>query len=114
MTTRVGMWSAVVSRQHSIHKIFPFSSQSAEFMLYGSVALGLRNGAGVDVDWAARAVIVKSDDGKWRFKHYQVYMVSSVSLVLSLSLPLSLPPFSAATVGTNSVQDTAAVASQSR
>lgn len=69
------MWSAVASRKHTVHKVFPFSNESNEFMLYGSVALGLRNGAHADVDWAARADIVKSADGKWRMKFYQVYLV---------------------------------------
>jgi hypothetical protein len=78
MTTRIGMWSVVVSRKHTIYKVFPFSSNATEFMLYGSVALGLRNGANVDVDWAARANIAKSEDGKWRMKFYQVYMVSTL------------------------------------
>ncbi|GAB0137625.1 hypothetical protein EsDP_00005882 [Epichloe bromicola] len=73
-TTRIGMWSAVSSRRHTIHKIFPFSAQGNEFMLYGSVAMELRNGSNVDVDWAARAEIEKGDDGKWRMKFYQVYL----------------------------------------
>lgn len=80
MATRIGMWSAVASRKHTIQKVFPFSIVANEFMLYGSVALGLRNGAEVDVDWAARADIVKSPDGKWRMKFYQVYLVRSNSL----------------------------------
>lgn len=70
------MWSAVSSRRHTIHKVFPFSAQDNEFMLYGSVAMELRNGSNVDVDWAARAEIEKGDDGKWRMKFYQVYLVS--------------------------------------
>ncbi|EFY99964.1 hypothetical protein X797_001382 [Metarhizium robertsii] len=74
LATRIGMWSAVASRKHTVHKVFPFSNESNEFMLYGSVALGLRNGAHTDVDWAARADIVKSVDGKWRMKFYQVYL----------------------------------------
>lgn len=69
------MWSAVASRKHTVHKVFPFSNESNEFMLYGSVAFGLRNGVHADLDWAARADIVKSADGKWRMKYYQVYLV---------------------------------------
>lgn len=76
-TTRIGMWSVVASRKHTIYKVFPYSNTSSEFMLYGSVALGLRNGTNIDVDWAARADVVKSADGKWRMKFYQVYMVSA-------------------------------------
>lgn len=46
-------------------------------MLYGSVALGLKNGIDAEVDWAARAQVVKSSsDGKWRMSFYQVYLVS--------------------------------------
>lgn len=74
MNTRIGMWSAVASRRHTVHKVFPSSNSSNEFMLYGSVALGLRSGANIDVDWAARADIVKAADGKWRMKFYQVYL----------------------------------------
>ncbi|KAK2595292.1 hypothetical protein QQS21_007007 [Conoideocrella luteorostrata] len=73
-TARIGMWSVVASRKHTIYKVFPYSGQSNEFMLYGSVALGLRNGANVDVDWAARAEVAKSEDRKWRMKFYQVYL----------------------------------------
>ncbi|CAH0044378.1 unnamed protein product [Clonostachys solani] len=74
-TTRHGMWTAVASRKHSIPKIFPFGNGTNEFMLYGSVALGLKNGAEAEVDWAARAEVLKSpSDGKWRMSFYQVYL----------------------------------------
>ncbi|CAI6084193.1 hypothetical protein V2G26_020211 [Clonostachys chloroleuca] len=74
-TTRHGMWTAVASRKHTIPKIFPFGNGTNEFMLYGSVALGLKNGIDAEVDWAARAQVVKSSsDGKWRMSFYQVYL----------------------------------------
>lgn len=48
-------------------------------MLYGSVALGLKNGANAEVDWAARAEMFKStDDEKYRMKFYQVYLVGQL------------------------------------
>jgi hypothetical protein len=48
-------------------------------MLYGSVALGLKNGVEAEVEWAARAQVVKSSsDGKWRMSFYQVYLVSKL------------------------------------
>ncbi|UNI17583.1 hypothetical protein JDV02_003915 [Purpureocillium takamizusanense] len=73
LAVRKGMWTVVSSRRHTVFKVFPFAGAD-EFMIYGSVALGLKNGAGVDVDWAARAELEKSADGRWRMKYYQVYL----------------------------------------
>lgn len=71
------MWAAVAARKHSIPKIFPFGSNTNEFMLYGNVALSLKNGAESELEWAGRAQLVKSEaDGKWRMKFYQIYLVS--------------------------------------
>lgn len=71
------MWAHVKSRKHTVEKLFPFGPNSQEVMLYGSVEYDLKNGKHVDVDWAARAVLIQSeDDGKWRMSFYQVYMVS--------------------------------------
>lgn len=73
------MWTAVASRKHTIFKVFPFSSGSNEFMIYGTVVSGLKSGANVNIDWAARAELVKSAaDGKWRMKFYQVYLVRAL------------------------------------
>ncbi|KAJ6441090.1 DNA polymerase [Purpureocillium lavendulum] len=75
LTARKGMWTVVASRKHTVYKVFPFAAGADEVMIYGSVALGLKNGASVDVDWAARAELVKSAaDGRWRMKYYQVYL----------------------------------------
>ncbi|KND86857.1 hypothetical protein TOPH_08514 [Tolypocladium ophioglossoides CBS 100239] len=75
LPARLGMWTAVASRKHTIFKVFPFSSGSDEFMIYGSVASGLKNGVNLNIDWAARAKLVKSAaDKKWRMKFYQVYL----------------------------------------
>ncbi len=72
----MGMWSAVSSRKHTIPKIFPFGNDSDEFMLYGNVSLVLKNDARSDLEWAGRAKLVKSDGGQWKFKFYQIYLVS--------------------------------------
>lgn len=78
------MWAAVDSRKHTVPKIFPFGSDANEFMLYGTVDLGLKNGGSASLEWAGRAQIAKSaEDGKWRMKFYQVYLVSeSPSIVV--------------------------------
>lgn len=70
------MWEAVASRKHTLQKVYPFGSGSDEVMLYGSVALELKNGGSADIEWAGRAELEKSADGKYRLKFYQVYLVS--------------------------------------
>lgn len=69
------MWSSISSRKHTVPKIFPFGSSSREFMLYGSVKFGFKNGQEGEADWAARAE-VSSQDGVWRMSFYQIYLVS--------------------------------------
>jgi hypothetical protein len=44
-------------------------------MLYGTVKSGLKAGGENEVDWAARAKLVK-EDGKVKMAFYQVYLVS--------------------------------------
>ncbi|KAJ3524177.1 hypothetical protein NM208_g12154 [Fusarium decemcellulare] len=74
-TMREGMWDAVASRKHQIFKVFPFGTRSDEVMLYGTVALQLKNGGSAEIDWAGRAELVKAAvDGNYRFKFYQVYL----------------------------------------
>ncbi|KAH7262809.1 hypothetical protein BKA59DRAFT_540344 [Fusarium tricinctum] len=73
-TLRQGMWDAVASRKHTLQKVYPFGSGSDEVMLYGSVALELKNGGSADIEWAGRAELDKSADGKYRLKFYQVYL----------------------------------------
>lgn len=70
------MWDAVASRKHTLQKVYPFGSGSDEIMLHGSVALELKNGGSADIEWAGRAELEKSADGKYRLKFYQVYLVS--------------------------------------
>lgn len=70
------MWDAVASRKHTLQKVYPFGSDSDEIMLHGSVALELKNGGSADIEWAGRAELEKSADGKYRLKFYQVYLVS--------------------------------------
>ncbi|KAI6781178.1 fungal specific transcription factor [Emericellopsis cladophorae] len=70
---RLGMWANVTSRKHTIPKIAPLND--SEFLLYGTVAFELKSGDKAALDWAGRAEIERiSDDGKWRFKFYQVYL----------------------------------------
>ncbi len=89
LAAREGMWTVVSSRRHTVYKVFPFSAGANELMIYGSVALGLKSGANVDVDWAARAELVKSAaDGRWRMKYYQVYLVR---IPLTTACQLFLP-----------------------
>ncbi|KAL0256916.1 hypothetical protein SLS55_007725 [Diplodia seriata] len=72
---RHGMWEKVAARTHSPLKIFPAGAAGAdEVMLYGVVAYTLKTGGQASVDWAARANLVKGDDGKVRMRYYQVYL----------------------------------------
>lgn len=74
---RHGMWTAVSQRKHTINKVFPFGSDSLEVMLYGDVEYELKAGGRATVEWGGRAELEKSaDDGKYRMKFYQVYLVS--------------------------------------
>ncbi|KFA77402.1 hypothetical protein S40288_03066 [Stachybotrys chartarum IBT 40288] len=72
---RQSMWTTVEARAHSIPKIFPFGGSSHEYMLYGTVALGLKNGDNSEVEWAGRSILEKSaTEDKWRMKFYQIYL----------------------------------------
>lgn len=68
------MWDTVVSRKHTIKKIFPFGNDATEVMLYGTVDLGLRTGESKSIDWAAHAQLDCSGEG-CKMKFYQVYLV---------------------------------------
>jgi hypothetical protein len=76
LALRKSMWEKVSSRSHNPIKIFPFGSYSDEVMLYGTVKYGLKSGGESELDWAARAKLVKEDDDKVRMAFYQVYLVS--------------------------------------
>ncbi|RMZ69922.1 fungal specific transcription [Pyrenophora seminiperda CCB06] len=71
---REAMWEKVASRVHEPVKIFPFGPNADEVMLYGTVKYGLKAGGESSKDWAARAQLVKDDDGKVMLKFYQVYL----------------------------------------
>ncbi|KAF5024567.1 hypothetical protein F66182_3330 [Fusarium sp. NRRL 66182] len=74
-TLREGMWDAVTSRKHTLYKVFPFGPGAEEVMLYGTVALQLKNGSSAEIEWAARAELARAaSDGKFRLKFYQVYL----------------------------------------
>jgi hypothetical protein len=74
LATRKAMWEKVSSRSHNPIKIFPFGAYADEVMLYGTVKYGLKSGGESEVDWAARAKLVK-EDGKVKMSFYQVYLV---------------------------------------
>jgi len=73
LQTRKGMWVAVAKRLHSPAQIFPFGSNSNEVMIYGTVAYTLKDERKVNVEWAARANLVK-EGGAWKMEYYQVYL----------------------------------------
>ena len=79
---RKGLWSGPIQRRkHTLEKIFPFGTgdDAREVMLYGSVEYELKNGKELTVQWAARAVLAEYEGGL-RFKFYQVYLVSDLTL----------------------------------
>lgn len=75
LTTRLAMWSAVSSREHTPVQIFPFGDGADEFMVYGIVKYTFKTGENAQVDWAARAKLTEVN-GKWKMCYYQVYLVS--------------------------------------
>jgi hypothetical protein len=71
------MWTHVSKRLHKPVRIFPFGPNASELMLYGTVAYELADGRKTEVEWAARAQLVKNEEGEWKFALYQVYLVGS-------------------------------------
>jgi hypothetical protein len=45
-------------------------------MLQGTVAYEFKDGGKAAVDWAARAKLVCEGVAGWKFRYYQVYLVS--------------------------------------
>jgi len=75
LSTRKGLWEKVSERLHTPVKIFPFGGGSHEVMIYGTVVYILKDGRKAEVDWAARADMVKDDEGgRWKMGFYQVYL----------------------------------------
>ena len=75
LSLRKGMWEKVSNRAHKPLKVFPFGPKAVEVMLYGTVKYGFKAGGESSKDWAARAHLVKEEDGKVRMNFYQVYLV---------------------------------------
>jgi hypothetical protein len=75
LALRKSMWEEVASRSHNPIKIFPFGAYADEVMLYGTVKYEMKAGGEKEVDWAARAKLVKEDE-KVKMAFYQVYLVS--------------------------------------
>ncbi|KAH8815696.1 hypothetical protein F5884DRAFT_189448 [Xylogone sp. PMI_703] len=70
---RKSLWTAVKSRLHTVIKIFPFGTDSTEFMVYGSVAYTFKDGKSNEIEWAGRVNMTK-EDGEWKPSFYQVYL----------------------------------------
>jgi len=86
LSLRKAMWEKVSSRAHAPLKIFPFGPNANEVMLYGTVKYGLKVGGESSKDWAARAHLVKEDDGNVKMSFYQVYLVRhSASACMAIS-----------------------------
>lgn len=79
LSTREGMWTNIASRKHTPAKLFPFGTDSREFMLYGDVDFTFKNGGEGKLPWAARAELVQTPDGLWKMGFYQIYLVSCPS-----------------------------------
>lgn len=78
LSLRKGLWSGpVVSRLHTLERIYAFGEDGLDVMVYGNVKYGLKNGKEVVVDWAGRAELVEGKEGV-KMKFYQVYLDSSV------------------------------------
>ena len=74
---RKGMWEKVGARHHAVHQIYPFGPGTNEYMLHGVVNYTAKDGSKSGKEWAAHAVLVPGADGKLKFKHYHVYIVST-------------------------------------
>lgn len=86
------MWEKVRSRRHRPLKVFPASFSPSppspatdlpgtgagagllEYMLHGTLDLGLKSGDVSKMTWAGRAVLKESGGGELKFALYQVYM----------------------------------------
>lgn len=79
---RHGMWDKVAKRSHKPVQLFAFGAGSDDVMLYGTVDYTLKDGRGTTVDWSARAHFTKEADGGLKMDFYQVYLVSSVIVVI--------------------------------
>ena len=74
---RKGLWTGPVKKRlHHLKQTFPFGDNNLNVMLHGFVDYGLKNGKDVQVEWAARAVLV-DEGGKLKMKDYQVYLDSA-------------------------------------
>ncbi|KAF1918964.1 hypothetical protein BDU57DRAFT_124640 [Ampelomyces quisqualis] len=73
LALRKSMWEKVESRSHNPIKIFPFGAYADQVMLHGTVKYGLKSGGEKEIDWAARAKLVK-EEGKVKLAFYQVYL----------------------------------------
>lgn len=71
-------WEKVATRKHVVGGIFLSPSKpDEELMLYGTVDYGMKDGTSkLGVEWAARMLLSKNDDGRYKVKWYQVYIVS--------------------------------------
>ncbi|KAL4967092.1 uncharacterized protein BDV14DRAFT_198189 [Aspergillus stella-maris] len=56
-------WATVESREHIVHRVFPFEDGQNEVMLHGSTNMTLRDGSKKQLIWSGRLQFVKDGDG---------------------------------------------------
>ncbi|KAH6610751.1 hypothetical protein Trco_000771 [Trichoderma cornu-damae] len=88
-TMREGMWSVVRERKHRVAKVFPGrfdesadGGNECELMLQGEVAYKTEDGQSSTVAWAGHGILRKvreegggSEEWKWKFAEYRVFML---------------------------------------
>lgn len=80
------MWDKVVSRKHSVSKVFPAKfrapkageppTEEMEFMLFGDVRYVMRQTSETNVtSWAGHAILRRENrSAAWKFAHYRVWL----------------------------------------
>ncbi len=79
---RKGGWEGITSRRHIMENVYLLGKLSddderAEFMVYGTVDYGVKDGGKGTADWGARLVLNKQGK-EWKMSFYQVYIVSGI------------------------------------
>lgn len=72
------MWGPVIGRHHVLKQVFPFQPAGAregDYALEGTVDYSLHNGKTVHVEWAAKMVLDRGEEGNDpKIIFYQVYV----------------------------------------
>ncbi|MCJ1369412.1 hypothetical protein MMC20_000623 [Loxospora ochrophaea] len=76
LALRKAMWEHIAGRSHQPAKLFLLGAGplANEVMLYGTVAYKRKNNSENEVDWAARAHLIRGEDGVIKMDFYQVYL----------------------------------------